>query len=149
MSVRPSDYRVLLQDRLILRVSVLDLDNSCRFNKAYIRASEEKRRIRMLSAARSSVTLKRSSRYFGRPTVLLIVISINDVKPTDDLLDASPIGRWNCSYEQLKGQIELFDLWMNEETVTLLRFVWKATAVTTTFLLVQNVSWWSLGGSNS
>ena len=52
MSVRPSDYRVLLQDRLILRVSVLDLDNSCIFNEAYIRASEEKRRIRMLSAGK-------------------------------------------------------------------------------------------------
>ncbi|CUH79177.1 hypothetical protein TRM7557_02232 [Tritonibacter multivorans] len=37
-------------------------------------------------------------------------------------MDASPIGRWNRSREQLKGQIELFDLWMNEETVTLVRF---------------------------
>ena len=51
--------------------------------------------------------------------------------------------------EQLKGQIELFDPWMNEETVTLVRFLWKATAVTTTFLPRQKVSWWSLGGSNS
>ena len=41
-----------MQDRLILRVSVLDLDNYCRFDEAYIRASEEKRRIRMLSASK-------------------------------------------------------------------------------------------------
>ena len=66
--------------------------------------------------------------------MLLIVISINDFKHSAKrsvLQVRLDVG--TAQEEQLKGQIELFDLWMNEETVTLLRFLWKATAVTTTF----------------
>jgi len=37
-------------NQLIARVSVLDLDNYCRFRKAYIRAPEETGRFRLLSA---------------------------------------------------------------------------------------------------